>query len=92
MMAEYQILYWKHIPSGVKATDSQQTIRVSLPERFQQAIDRAAMLQGLVDTDSYTAQFHWGPVQKREGTAQEVAHAVVQELDAQWKTIPLREP
>ena len=40
-MARYQILYWEHIPLGVKATDVNGTVRENLPTRFQEAVERA---------------------------------------------------
>jgi len=45
-MAQYQILYWRHIPLGVKATDLNGTVRENLPPRFQEAIDRLATQDG----------------------------------------------
>ena len=43
-MARYQILYWEHIPLGVKATDVNGTVRENLPARFQQAVEDAASI------------------------------------------------
>jgi hypothetical protein len=39
-MAQYQILYWRYIPLGVKATDLNGTVRENLPSRFQEARDQ----------------------------------------------------
>jgi hypothetical protein len=92
-MAHYQILYWRYIPLGVKATDLNGTIRENLPPRFQEAIDRLAMKDGETSTSAYTSMFRWSPPQEREGSADEVAKAIVAELDAQWPDeIPLEPP
>ena len=92
-MAQYQILYWRYIPLGVKATDINGTVRENLPPRFQEAIDRLAMKDGETSTSAYTSMFRWGSPQEREGSAAEVAKAVVAELDAQWPDqIPLESP
>lgn len=92
-MAQYQILYWKNIPLGVKATDLDGTVRENLPPRFQEAIDRLAAKDGETSTSAYTSMFKWGAPQEREGSAAEVAKAVVAELDAQWTgEIPLEPP
>jgi hypothetical protein len=92
-MAQYQILYWRYIPLGVKATDLDGTVRENLPPRFQEAIDRLATKDGETSTSAYTSMFRWGAPQEREGSAAEVAKAVVAELDAQWAgEIPLEPP
>ncbi|MCZ7573022.1 MAG: virulence factor [Ardenticatenaceae bacterium] len=61
-----------------------------LPDRFQEAIDLAAMAAGLIDSDDYTAGYAWGDSQERDGTASEVATAVAAELDAQYPRIDWR--
>jgi hypothetical protein len=92
-MAQFQILYWRHIPLGVKATDLNGTVRANLPARFQEAIDRLAMKDGDTSTSAYTSMFRWGAPQEREGSANEVVKTVVAELDAQWPDeIPLEPP
>jgi hypothetical protein len=92
-MAQYQILYWRHIPLGVKASDLNGTVRENLPSRFQEAIDRLAMQDGETSTSAYTSMFRWSAPQEREGTAAEVAEAIAAELDARWPgEIPLEPP
>lgn len=61
-----------------------------LPERFQEAIDAAAMATGLFGSDEYTEAFRWGEAQDRAGTSAEVAEAVAAELDAAIPTIDWR--
>ena len=79
-MAEYQVLYWREIPSLVKATDGTSEASVRLPQRFHDAIDDAAMQAGATDTEAYLAGWHWGPTLTRPGTAHEVAEVVAAEL------------
>lgn len=81
-MARYQIMYWKEFPAQVKAEDGAGVVKVMLPDRFEQAIDAAAMAEGSVDSDDYLAEWRWGPEEEREGSAQEVLDAVVAELEA----------
>ena len=83
-MARYQILYWEHIPLGVKATDVNGTVRENLPGRFQQAVEDAASRAGQTSAAAYTSMFKWGKEQEREGSAAEVAAAVAKELDETW--------
>jgi hypothetical protein len=89
-MATYQILYWHDIPAQVRARDAAARASKPLPERFQEAIDQAAMATGLFGSDEYTGAFRWGERQERAGTAEEVAAAVAAELDAQFAAIDWR--
>jgi hypothetical protein len=92
-VAQYQILYWRHIPLGVKATDLNGTVRANLPERFQVAVDRLATHDGRTSTSAYTSMFRWTRPEEREGTATVVAQAVADEIAAQWPDeIPLETP
>jgi hypothetical protein len=86
-MASYQVLYWYDIPVQVRARDDRDRFSKPLPERFQVAIDNAAMEAGLTGSDAYTELFKWNDSQEREGTAQEVAEAVAAELDAENRVI-----
>jgi hypothetical protein len=83
-MARYQILYWEHIPLGVKATDINGTVRENLPARFQEAVEQAASRAGQTTAAAYTSMFKWGKEQEREGTAAEVAALVARELNESW--------
>ena len=83
-MARYQILYWEHIPLGVKATDVNGTVRENLPARFQQAVEKASSQAGHSSAAAYTSMFKWGKEEEREGSAAEVAAAVAKELDETW--------
>lgn len=56
-MAQIVTLYWRDIPSQVTAKAGRRQAKVLLPERFQEAIDRAAMRAKLRDSDSYLE--HW---------------------------------
>jgi hypothetical protein len=83
-MARYQILYWEHIPLGVKASDVNGVVRENLPPRFQEAVETASAQGGHSSAAAYTSMFKWGRELEREGTAREVAAAIVKELDESW--------
>ncbi len=83
-MARYQILYWEHIPLGVKATDVNGTVRENLPARFQEAVERASSKAGQTSAAAYTSMFKWGKEKERDGSAKDVAAAVARELDETW--------
>jgi Virulence factor len=82
-MATYKILYWQEIPSQVKAEDDQDEVNLQMPARFMERVDRLAMQRGLQGSDDFLEQWHWSDEEDRDGSAQEVASAVVAELEAQ---------
>ena len=83
-MATYKILYWQEIPSQIKADDGADEVSLAMPARFMQRIDDLALRRGLHGTDDYLEQWNWSEEQEREGTAAEVAEAVMAELEAKW--------
>jgi Virulence factor len=50
---ELTVIYWREIPAQVTATGSGTSARTQLSDRFQRAIDAAAMKAGLVESDAY---------------------------------------
>jgi Virulence factor len=57
MANQLVVIYWRDIPSQVTAQAGRTRHRVELHERFQHAIDRAAMIAGLEGSDDYIAQW-----------------------------------
>jgi len=57
MPAQLVTIYWRDIPAQVTAQQGRTREKALLDARFQHAIDRAAMVAGLEDTDSYVAQW-----------------------------------
>jgi Virulence factor len=81
-VASYQVMFWKHIPSQVKAWVGEDQVKSMMPDYFQAAIDAYAMRDGSTDMDAYLDGWKWGPVKERDGTPAEVLTAVVEELTA----------
>jgi hypothetical protein len=54
-MTQYQITYWQDLPSMVVAKLDEETVKVQLAQRLQEAIDEAAMRLGASDSDAYLA-------------------------------------
>jgi len=91
-VATVRVLSWKGIPAQVKARDAGGSrISLALPEWFAQEIDRAAMREGLTETDAYLSAWEWSDEIERPGQAAEVARAVAEELAASWGRSP-RDP
>jgi Virulence factor len=57
MANELVTIYWRDIPAQVTATRHGEKGSWLLGERFQVAIDRAAMVAGLADADQYVLQW-----------------------------------
>ena len=68
-MASYQVTFWKHIPSQVKAWDGTVEAKGMMPDRFQVAIDAYSMREGSTDMDAYLEGWRRGPVEERGGHA-----------------------
>ncbi len=89
-MPSYQILYWYDIPTQVRAREGRERASAPLPDRFMEAVDRAAMALGLTGADAYMDAFKWSEAIEREGSIQEIVAAVVSELDLQMPEIDWR--
>ncbi|HVU33883.1 MAG TPA: virulence factor [Opitutaceae bacterium] len=80
--SKYQILYWQNLPSGLKAWDDFEEIKIDLPGRFAERIDAEAMRLGLGKGDDYIAQLRWGDEQERPGAPKDVVAALQKELES----------
>jgi hypothetical protein len=67
------VIWWRDIPAQVTAKEGRTTARAQLPERFQEAIDAAAMRAGLIGTDAYLAEWRREPRECGEDLEAEVA-------------------
>jgi len=89
-MAQLTILYWRDIPSQVIAKAGRKSEKVLLSDRFQQAIDAAAMKDGASETDDYLAEWRRGePTPCGDNLANE-ASAVARQIEAEYDTEKLR--
>jgi hypothetical protein len=85
-VATYRILYWQEIPSQIRVTDDLDEVTIQLDSRFMERIDQLAAQRGLQGTDDYLAQWQWSDELERDGSAEDVARALKDELeaDADW--------
>ena len=91
MTTSYQIVYWRAIPAQVRVKIGRERVSKPLAERFQEAIDEAAMRAGLSGTDDYLAEWHTSDPLEREGTLDDVAAVLVAELEAAYPTERLKQ-
>lgn len=90
MKTTYQIIYWRDIPAQIKVKGQKGYSR-QLSERFERAIDRAAMHAGAINTDDYLAEWHKSDWQEREGEPEAVVEALVAEIEAAYTEDRLRD-
>jgi len=83
-MAQLTVLYWRDIPAQVIVKRGRLNAKRQLAERFEKAIDRAAMRAGLRDTDSYLAEWRRAdPVECGDDLETEV-QAAAERLEAAY--------
>jgi hypothetical protein len=83
-MADLIVVYWRDIPAQVIVKKGRTSAKRQLTERFEKAIDRAAMRAKLRDTDSYLAEWRRAdPVPCGEDLEAEAA-AADERLEAEW--------
>lgn len=56
-MAKLITVYWRDIPAQVIGKAGRRTFKKQLSERFQEAIDRAAMRAGRGSSDAYLSEW-----------------------------------
>lgn len=90
-MPDVTIVYWRDIPAQVIVGKGRRGAKRPLPERFEQAIDRAAMKVGAADTDAYLAEWRKGAPYTVEGDAEAVADAEAARIDAEYDRLRIRD-
>ena len=88
-MARYRIMYWKHIPQSITVEGDGRTIKKELSQKIQNAIDVYAMAAGLTSTTDYAKEYKRGDWIQRDGSPEEVAEALLSELEAEFAKIEI---
>ncbi|WP_438990029.1 virulence factor [Lentibacter sp.] len=83
-MPDVTIVYWRDIPAQVIVGKGRRGSKAPLPERFEQAIDRAAMKIGAEDSDAYMAEWRKAEPFTVEGEPDEIAAAEAARIDAEY--------
>ena len=83
-MPEVTIVYWRDMPAQVIVGKGRRGSKAPLPERFEQAIDRAAMKVGAKDSDAYLSEWRKVPSGERDGTPDEVAQAEATRIENEY--------
>ncbi|MEL6170922.1 MAG: virulence factor [Pseudomonadota bacterium] len=83
-MVDVTVVYWRDIPAQVIVGKGRRGAKKQLPERFEQAIDAAAMKVGAADTDAYLAEWRKAEPYAVDGEAEAVVEAEAARLDAEY--------
>jgi Virulence factor len=83
-MPERVTVFWRDIPAQVLVKAGRRTARRQLPERFEQAIDRAAMHAGLTGTDAYLEQWRRSDPVPCGDDLEAEAQAAAEALEAEY--------
>ena len=74
---------WRDIPSRVIAKSGRKKAKIQLSERFQVAIDRAAMKAGRQGSDDYLNDWRRS-YEKSEGDPEELVKTAAEQLEANY--------
>ena len=83
-MPDVTIVFWRDIPAQVIVGKGRRGAKAPLPERFEQAIDRAAMKVGAMDSEAYMSEWRKAAPYEVAGDQQEVAAAEAARIDAEY--------
>ncbi|GAA6178756.1 MULTISPECIES: virulence factor [unclassified Shimia] len=83
-MPDVTIVYWRDIPAQVIVGKGRRGAKRPLAERFEQAIDRAAMKIGASDTDAYLAEWRKADPYTVEGEPQAILENEVTRLETEF--------
>ncbi len=76
------LILWRDIPSQIAVGRGRKQAKVMLDQRFQEAIDRAAMRSKAHDSDAYLEGWRKEPVGEYAGELQVIADAKAAEIEA----------
>lgn len=83
-MAQVTIVYWRDMPAQVIVGKGRRGAKAPLPERFEQAIDAAAMRSGAAETDDYLEGFRKAEPYEVDAPDAEAATQEAARIDAEY--------
>ncbi|MFT4619986.1 MAG: hypothetical protein ACI9KS_001847 [Sulfitobacter sp.] len=83
-MPQMTIVYWRDIPAQVIVGKGRSGSKKQLTERFEQAIDRAAMKVGAKDADAYLSEWRKSDPIEVAGDPEDVVRAEAARLEAEY--------
>ena len=88
-MSKYRVMYWKDIPQSFTVEGDGRTIKKELSQKVQNKIDAYAMAIGATSTTDYAKEYKRGQWIEREGSPEEVAEALLSELETEFAKIEI---
>ena len=88
-MAKYRVMYWKDIPQSFTVEGDGRTVKKELSQKVQNKIDAYAMAIDAMSTSDYAKEYKRGQWVEREGTPEEIAEALLAELEAEAAKIEI---
>ncbi len=83
-MAQLTVLSWRDIPAQVIVKRGRKSAKVQLTQRFQEAIDRAAMRAGKGSSDQYLSDWQRSAPKPCSDEIDREARAEADRLEAQF--------
>ncbi|WP_299660494.1 virulence factor [uncultured Ruegeria sp.] len=83
-MPHVTIVFWRDIPAQVIVGKGRRGAKRQLEERFEKAIDRAAMKVNAKDSDAYLAEWRKAEPFAVEGDPSEIAEAEALRLETEY--------
>jgi Virulence factor len=88
-LAHLIIISWRDIPAQVLVKRGRETAKVQLSQRFQEAVDRAAMRAGKGSSDAYLADWKRSPPRPCADDLRAVAEAEAALLESRYSDADL---
>jgi hypothetical protein len=89
-MPDVTIVYWRDIPAQVIVGKGRRGAKRILAERFEQAIDRAAMKVSAQSADAYMAEWRKAAPFSVEGEQGEIAEAEAQRIETEYDKVRIK--
>ena len=83
-MANLTIVYWRDIPAQVIVKEGRRNAKRQLPDRYQKAIDAAAMQAGAHETDAYLNDWRRGEPASLNGDIDSLADASIADIEGAY--------
>jgi len=88
-MGKLIVVYWRDIPAQVIAKQGRNTAKVQLSQKFQEAVDRAAMRAGKGSSDAYLSDWRRSPPTPCGTDLEAAARAEAERLEACYTGVAL---
>lgn len=90
-MPDVTLVYWRDIPAQIIVGRGRNAVKFQLSQRFELAIDRAAMASGAAGSDAYLAAWRRAAPHEMTGDAAEIAAREAARLEAEYDMPRLRD-